>query len=103
MLNAILMPYVLKANRAEIEDRIVRLAAYLDLEESGFNGFMNWILQLREQLGIPANLSALGIDATEADTVARMATEDPSAGGNPICFSQEQYKQIFIDAVDGKI
>jgi len=103
MLNAILMPYVLKANRVEVEERIVRLTAYLGLEDSSFDGFMSWILQLREELEIPANLAALGIDEAQADTVAKMATEDPSAGGNPICFSQEQYKQIFIDAVGGKL
>jgi len=103
MLNAILMPYVLKANRAEVEERINRLTAYLGLKEPGFDGFMNWIVELREQLAIPASLAALGIDEAQADTVAKMATEDPSAGGNPVNFNQEQYKRIFIDAVGGKL
>lgn len=101
MLNAILMPYVLKANRPEVEARITRLSAYLELQETGFDGFMTWILQLRRQLLIPASLATLDIDKAQANTVAKMATEDPSAGGNPITFSQEQYRQIFVDAVDG--
>lgn len=103
MLNAILMPYVLKANRAEVEERLTRLSAYLGFEETGFDGFMNWVLQLREQVSIPASLAALGIDESQADTVAKMATEDPSAGGNPIKFSQEQYKKVFINAVRGDL
>ena len=103
MLNAILMPYVLKANRVEVEERIVRLSAYIGLEDTSFDGFMSWILQIREELKIPAALSALGIDESKADTVAKMATEDPSAGGNPISFGEEQYKQIFIDAVRGEL
>ena len=31
-----------------------------------------------------------------------MAVEDPSAGGNPISFNQEQYSDIFVAAVHGK-
>lgn len=103
MLNAILMPYVLKANRAEVEERLACLSAYLRFEETGFDGFMNWVLQLRKQVSIPASLAALGIDESQADIVAKMATEDPSAGGNPISFSQEQYKQVFINAVRGDL
>ena len=33
LLNAVLMPYVLKANRSVIEPRIERLSRYLELEE----------------------------------------------------------------------
>jgi alcohol dehydrogenase class IV len=103
MLNAILMPYVLKANRAEIEGKIIPLAAYLQLGEPGFDGFMNWILQLRESLGIPHTLAALDIDGSRAGTVARMATEDPSAGGNPVSFTADEYRGIFLSAVRGEL
>ncbi|RUM33354.1 MAG: alcohol dehydrogenase [Desulfobulbus sp.] len=103
MLNAILMPYVLKANRAAIEEPIERLTRYMGLESTGFNGFLNWVLQLREQLGIPHSLASLGIDDNRADTVAQMATEDPSAGGNPLRLSQQEYKQIFLNAVTGTL
>ncbi|RUM39059.1 MAG: alcohol dehydrogenase [Desulfobulbus sp.] len=103
MLNAILMPYVLKANRAAIEEPIERLTRYMGLESTGFNGFLNWVLQLREQLGIPHSLASLEIDDNRADTVAQMATEDPSAGGNPLRLSQQEYKQIFLNAVTGTL
>lgn len=103
MLNAILMPYVLKANRAEIEQRINRLTHYLELDDTGFDGFMNWVLQIRKQLSIPHVLSAIDIDDTQAETVGRMAVEDPSAGGNPISFKATQYQQIFINAVRGNL
>ncbi len=100
-LNAILMPYVLKANRAEIEQRIERLTQYMGFKTPGFDGFMYWIISLREQLGIPNTLAALDIDETKAKTVAKMATEDPSSGGNPISFTAEDYEIIFKNAVNG--
>lgn len=101
MLNAILMPYVLQANRAEIEPRIDRLTRYMGLEETGFSGFLGWVLALRKQLGIPNTLAGIGIDATQAELVGKMAVEDPSAGGNPISFDAGEYQQIFTDAVVG--
>lgn len=102
LLNAILMPYVLKANQEVIDDRIERLARYLRLEGS-FDGFLKWVLDLRSQLGIPHTLAEIGIDEAQAERVGVMAVEDPSAGGNPIAFNAEQYSQIFLRAVRGDI
>ena len=57
LLNAILMPYIVKANRTQIEEKIERLAHYLNLNKTDFNGFMNWILEMRNQLNIPHTLA----------------------------------------------
>ena len=103
MLNAILMPYVLKANKNEIEERINRLTRYMGLAETGFDSFLNWVLAIREELAIPHNLSTIGIDDAKSVTVGKMAVEDPSAGGNPISFSEEQYRDIFVAAVHGTL
>ncbi|MCB1950248.1 MAG: hypothetical protein KDF62_14840, partial [Nitrosomonas sp.] len=73
------------------------------LEASSFNGFLDWILALREQLDIPHSLSAIGIDTAQAARVGAMAAADPSAGGNPAAFSAERYSEIFADAVNGKL
>jgi len=102
-LNAILMPYVLKANRSEIELQIERLTRYMQLEETGFDAFLQWILDIRKQLAIPHTLANIDIDDTQAKTVAKMAVEDPSSGGNPIQFTKEEYQQIFINAVQGNL
>jgi len=103
LLNAILMPYVLKANRREIEERIERLSRYLNLADSSFEGFMNWVLEMRKKLEIPHSLSLINIDEKEAILIGEMSAIDPSAGGNPIEFSQEKYSQIFIAAVKGQL
>ena len=103
LLNAVLMPYVLEANRSEITERIERTARYIGLADSSFDGFLNWVLQMREQLGIPHTLAEIGIDTAQATLVGKMATEDPSAGGNPISFSPEQYTALFCRAVNGEL
>ena len=100
LLNAILMPYVLKANQDVIAEKLSRLALYFGLEGS-FDAFLQWVLDLREQLSIPHTLAAIGIDEERVELVGRMATEDPSAGGNPISFTDAQYSQLFKNAVQG--
>lgn len=102
MLNGIIMPYVLKANRKKIEKDIVRAAAYLGIK-GGFNGFMKWVLALRKEIGIPNALKDIGIDTKRLDEVAEMAVRDPSAGGNPIQFNIKQYKSLAKKCVTGDL
>jgi alcohol dehydrogenase class IV len=103
LLNAILMPYVLKANRDAIEDKLSRLSRYLELENTDFDGFLDWILTLRKQLDIPHSLGEIGIDADRMIEVGIMAEQDPSAGGNPIMLNAQQYTDIFLSAVHGDL
>lgn len=102
LLNGIVMPYVLKANRKKIEKDIERAAAYLGIK-GGFNGFLKWILVLRKEVGIPHKLADIGIDTKRLDEVAKMAIKDPSAGGNPIQFSEKQYKALAKKCVTGDL
>ncbi|MGE3875749.1 MAG: iron-containing alcohol dehydrogenase [Parvibaculaceae bacterium] len=102
LLNGIVMPYVLKANRKKIEKDIERAAAYLGIK-GGFNGFLKWILALRKEIGIPHKLADIGIDAKRLDEVAKMAIRDPSAGGNPIQLSEKQYKALAKKCVTGDL
>lgn len=103
MLNAVLMPYVLQANRAAIEDGCTRLARYLELPQASFASFLAWVLDLRKTIGIPHTLAEIGIDAAQAELVGRMAVADGSAGTNPIQFSEDQYAAILRNAVAGRL
>lgn len=103
LLNAILLPYVLQANRSAIEAKAAQIAYRLELAQANFDGLLSWITQLRKTLEIPHNLSAIGIGAQDALLVGKMATEDACAGGNPIIFNAQQYADIFQDAVSGSI
>jgi alcohol dehydrogenase class IV len=103
LLNAILMPYVLKANQQAIERPIERLARHIELDNASFAGFLAWVLELRAELGIQHSLADIGIDTKQAQLIGQMAVADPSAGTNPISFSATQYRKIFVAAVNGQI
>ncbi|PDT05652.1 alcohol dehydrogenase [Rhizobium chutanense] len=96
MTNAVVMPAVLRFNRAAIEEKIGRAAAYLGIS-GGFDGFYDYVLKLRSDLGVPDTLTAMGIAPDRIDELSAMAIEDPSAGGNPVPLTLENTKALFRD------
>jgi alcohol dehydrogenase class IV len=102
LLNGILMPYVVVANRRKIEPAIERAAAYLGIR-GRFDGFVNWIVKLRRAIGIPHSLGEIGIDTKRAAEVAAMAVKDPTHGGNPIAFSERQYQTLLRRCIRGEL
>ncbi|ACE91985.1 alcohol dehydrogenase iron-type protein [Rhizobium phaseoli] len=96
MTNAVVMPAVLRFNRAAIEEKIGRAAAYLGIS-GGFDGFYDYVLKLRSDLGVPETLTAMGIASDRIEELSAMAIEDPSAGGNPVAMTLENTKALFKD------
>ena len=92
--NAVVMPMVLDMNRAAIEARIEKAAAYLGIK-GGFDGFRAAIMDLRKTLNIPENLTALGVTNPDLDMLTDMALEDPSCGGNPVAMTRENTLALF--------
>ena len=102
LLNAILLPYVLEANRCALLPQMDDLAVYLRLPKPGFSGVMDWVLSLREQIGIPHTLADIGIHDQDAELVGQMAFADGCSHTNPIRHSAEAYAGIFRRAVRGQ-
>ena len=98
MTNAVVMPPVLRFNRPAIEDKIAAAAAYLGIS-GGFDGFYDYVLQLRAELNVPDKLSALGVGTDRIDEMAAMAIVDPTAGGNPVELTLEAAKKLFHDCI----
>jgi alcohol dehydrogenase class IV len=102
LTNGVFMPYVLKFNRAAIEDKVERLAVYLGLPAS-FDAFLDWVLMLREEIGVPPTLEGLNVTAAHAAEIARMAPDDPTAGGNPVPLDAVGARRIFDAALTGRL
>ncbi|UNK39198.1 iron-containing alcohol dehydrogenase [Shinella sp. H4-D48] len=98
MTNAVVMPPVLTFNRPAIEAKIASAAAYLGIA-GGFDGFFDYVLRLREELGVPDKLSALGVGTDRIDEMSEMAIVDPTAGGNPVELTLEAAKRLFSECI----
>jgi len=102
LTNAVFMPYVLAFNRRAIEEKIVRLSAYLGLGGT-FDAFQGFVLKLREEIGIPHTLKGLNVDDGKAKLIAEMAIVDPTAGGNPVPLDVQGARRIFDAALSGDL
>lgn len=109
LLNAILLPYVVEANKSAIEKKLNTICQFLNIEiktnEDAYNSFMQWLLEFRETLAIPPNLSDIGIhtgdEISRQHSIPALALADPSAAGNPILLTKEQYQDILSHAING--
>ncbi|MGH6913915.1 MAG: iron-containing alcohol dehydrogenase, partial [Geminicoccales bacterium] len=91
--------YALARNRPAIEPHLARLGRALGLAAPGFDGVLDWILDLRRALGIPKGIAALGVAEEHMGTLARRAAADPSAASNPLPFGQAEYALLLRDAL----
>ena len=102
--NAIFMPYVLTFNKDVIEKKVIKICKYLELQDQSFNGFINWVLDLRKKLDMPHTLSEV-IDEKDLqlDRLSKMALEDPSTSGNPKELTENDMKSMYLHSMEGKL
>ena len=102
--NAIFMPFVLTFNRDAIEKKIIKICDYLELEDKTFDGFVNWVLDLRKKLDMPHKLSEV-IDEKDfdIDRLSKMALADPSTGGNPKKLTVDDMKIMYQHSMSGEL
>ena len=102
--NAIFMPYVLTFNKNEIENKIIKISDFLELKNRSFNGFVDWVLDLRERLSIPHKLSEVIKEKDfDVDKLSKMAFEDPSTLTNPRKISVDDMKILYEHSMLGKL
>ena len=102
--NAIFMPYVLTFNKDVIESKITKVSEYLEIDEKSFDGFLDWILDLRKKLDIPHKLSdVIKEDDLELDRLSKMALNDPSTEGNPKKLTENDMKILYQHSMSGEL
>lgn len=92
--NAVVMLEVLKFNRPAVEERLSHAADYLGID-GGFDGFYTFVAELTDSLGIPKNLTELGVTDPDIDLLTKEALNDPSTGGNPVEMTYENTRALF--------
>jgi alcohol dehydrogenase class IV len=103
LTNAVVMPYVLQFNRTAIDAKMARLAAWLGLASPSYQAVLDWVLTLRQQIGIPHTLKDLGVTPGAVDQLSEEAAVDPSAGGNPVPIGVPELKQMLLASLEGRI
>jgi alcohol dehydrogenase class IV len=100
---AVVMPYVLEENRAEIEARAGRLARMLGLEEASLDALIAWVLDLRRTFEIPNDLRGIGVEESHIPLLAPRAAVDPTGGGNPKKLDETGFAVLYRRALAGEL
>ena len=96
-LNAILLPTVLRFNEAAVPEKLERIAAAMGISRS--TDVAEAVRAFTAELGLPPNLSALGIERSMIPDLVRFATMDLATRTNPRPMTARDYEQMFLDAM----
>jgi len=106
LTNAVLLPYVLEVNRAEIEAKCKMIVQCVGLRPTGIGDFdtvMQWVLELRRRLSIPTSLVDLGVAESDVGSVAIKAAANATGFTNPKVLEAHDYEAILRAALNGNL
>jgi alcohol dehydrogenase class IV len=102
LTNAVVMPYVLAWNRPVLQEKMTHLSRVLGLKP-GFDGVLEWILELRAALQLPNTLRELGVTEDRVEVLAECALRDPSTGGNPQPMTGTDFATLYRNCLHGRL
>jgi len=97
------MPYVLRFNQRRIKAKMAEVARFLDLPRHDYRGVVDWILDLRMELGLPATLGELGVRIEHVPTLVDRTLADANAVTNPVPLDRPGVERLFQWAIRGKV
>lgn len=96
-LNALLLPAVLRFNRAAAPGKYDALGRAMGLSDG--EDLAEFIGRLNLRLGMPQGLAALGVPTQILPTVAAAALADHSTATNPRPVTEDDFRQLLSDAL----
>jgi 4-hydroxybutyrate dehydrogenase len=96
MLNAILLPPVLRFNAPAVPEKIARLNRALGLAPA--DDLADWIERLTRRIGLPSTLKELGLDAALIGDLAEAASHEHLGETNPRPAAIADYRAILEQA-----
>ncbi|NCF43618.1 MAG: iron-containing alcohol dehydrogenase [Proteobacteria bacterium] len=96
-LNAVILPTILDFNRAYVGDKYTRLNIAMGLDADADPA--DFIRDLNAKIGLPANLSEMGVTTQAIGDLAAHAAKDVCTFTNPRPCSAEEYQGLFETAL----
>ena len=96
-LNAVILPTILDFNRDHVGDKYQRLNAAMGIAADANPS--DFIRDLNAEIGLPANLSEMGVSPEAIPDLASHAAKDVCTFTNPRPCSAEEYEGLFETAM----
>ncbi|MEO1351486.1 MAG: iron-containing alcohol dehydrogenase [Cyanobacteria bacterium J06635_15] len=98
LANAMMLPAAMRFNLPVEPDRFLRMARIVTPGATSGEAFIDWIITLRQAIGIPASLRELGVPVDAADRLVGVALDDGCHPLNPRPVSKADFYAIYEDA-----
>lgn len=98
LANAIMIPHAMRFNAAVVPKRIERLAQTVGAGNS-VDDFVDWLIELREKLGIPNTLSEVGVTQDHLDALVDYAFADVCHASNPRSPEKSDFRTLYLAAM----
>lgn len=83
LTNAIILPVVLRFNLPGLDDKAIRMADAMGIEDRSVEGLVRAVDSMLDEIEIPRSLGEIGVPGDCAGRIARKAIQDSAAATNP--------------------
>lgn len=102
LANAMMLPAAMRFNLPAEPEKFLRMARAVNPEATSGEDFIEWILALRQAVGIPNTLADLGVSIDTADQLVGVAMQDGCHTMNPRPVAQSDFYALYEDALTAR-
>lgn len=99
LANGIMIDYALRFNISQVPERFERMAETIGLEQKNPEGFINWLTEIKKEIGIPSKLSEVNVTPDKIEKLSEIAINDACHPSNPRSCTQDDFRRIFSEAL----
>jgi alcohol dehydrogenase class IV len=99
LANGIMIPHAMRFNRDAVPQRLADLAAAVGAQPATAEGFIDWLVKLRADLGIPADLGSSNVKKEHLDRLVDIAVADACHPNNPRPVVAADFRRMFDQAL----
>ena len=96
-LNAVFLPHILRFHQGAADEKYARLRQVMGLKPGA--DLADSIQDLNNAIGIPKNLSAMGLETSDGPGIVDYALKDLAHFGNPRPMSADDYAKVYETAL----
>ena len=96
-LNGVILPTILRFNYGHVGDKYSRISRAMGVSES--TDLPDFIEELNQTIGLPKNLTEMGVTEDMIPGLSEHSMTDPSNATTPRLPSQKEWEKLFVEAM----
>lgn len=99
LANGIMIPYGMEFNVPAAKERMTTLAEVAGAKQKSPEGFVDWLKELKTQIGIPVGLKDVGVKQEHLEGLVHYATIDVCHPSGPRTVTSDDFKMLYQKAL----